>query len=108
MSTLNLLQINLMTLQPNLCGGLPKYSTANPYEKLFSLCNGVSSFTASNFLVTTSKKYFGYPLCINIVGKIKVYVRKLFKLKNDGKKEYLCLLSICTANLNEMNNMNHI
>ena len=23
-------------------------------------------------------------------GKIKVYVRKLFKLKNDGKKENLC------------------
>ena len=39
---------------------------------------------------------------------IKVYVRKLFKLKNDGKKEYLCLLSICTANLNGINNMNHI
>ena len=41
-------------------------------------------------------------------GIIKVYVRKLFKLKNDGKKEYLCLLSICTANLNGINNMNHI
>ena len=41
-------------------------------------------------------------------GIIKVYIRKLFKLKNDGKKEYLCLLSICTANLNGINNMNHI
>ena len=36
-------------------------------------------------------------------GIIIVYVRKLFKLKNDGKKEYLCLLSICTANLNGIN-----
>ena len=45
------------------------------------------------------------------LGIIKVYVRKLFKLKNDEKKEYivyLCLLSICTANLNGINNMNHI
>ena len=39
---------------------------------------------------------------------LKVYVRKLFQLKNDGEKEYLCLFSICTANLNEINNMNHI
>ena len=44
----------------------------------------------------------------NFVGIIKVYVRKLFKLKNDGKKEYLCLLSICTTNLNGINNMNYI
>ena len=43
-----------------------------------------------------------------IKGIIKVYIRKLFKLKNDGKKEYLCLLSVCTANLNGINNMNHI
>ena len=42
------------------------------------------------------------------LGIIKVYIRKLFKLKNNGKKEYLCLLSICTANLNGINNMNHI
>ena len=42
------------------------------------------------------------------MGIIKVYVCKLFKLKNDGKKEYLCLLSICTENLNGINNMNHI
>ena len=55
-----------------------------------------------NFLViifVASKKSFSI---------IKVYVRKLFKLKNDGKKEYLCLLSICTANLNRINNMNYI
>ena len=45
---------------------------------------------------------------LRLSGIIKVYVRKLFKLKNDGKKEYLCLLSICTANLNGINNMNHI
>ena len=45
-------------------------------------------------------KYF-----TTLILPIKVYVRKLFKLKNDGKK-YLCLLSICTANLNRINNMN--
>ena len=60
------------------------------------------------------KSFRTYPFFIKLTknkrfpGIIKVYVRKLFKLKNVGKKEYLCLLSICTANLNGINNMNHI
>ena len=48
-------------------------------------------------IIVWDSSYAEHLLKQNIIGIIKVYVRKLFKLKNDGKKECLCLLSICTA-----------
>ena len=49
----------------------------------------------SQFLQYMNNKSCG--VNIRDCGIIKVYIHKLFKLKNDEKKEYLCLLSICTA-----------
>ena len=67
-------------------------------------------FFFKQFEKVVKKKFSNKDITKSIIffGIIKVYVCKLFKLKNDGKKEYLHLLSICTANLNGINNMNHI